>query len=252
MIRGTLNALMACVVSFVLCAVAYPAAVYVVGHTLFPHQANGSLIERDGKTIGSELIAQPFASDKYFSPRPSAAGANGYSADAASGSNLATTNPALRDRIAIESARQILRRTSDAALKANLDRLDALQADLKTKGEIKEKTKADDDAIAKLTEDASAAGSATNDRAAELGKKADDLVPVDLVTTSGSGLDSEISPEAAKYQAARVASARGVPVDRVVKLIEAHVNRSGAILGAPPRVNVLQLNLDLDRETAAK
>ena len=251
MIRGTLNALMACVVSFALCAVAYPAAVYVVGHTLFPHQAKGSLIERDGKTIGSELIAQPFASDKYFSPRPSAAGANGYSADAASGSNLATTNAALRDRIAMESARQILRRTSDADLKAKLDRLDTLQADLKAKGEIKEKTKADDDAIAKLTEDASAAGSAMNDRAAELGKKADDLVPVDLVTTSGSGLDPEISPEAAKYQAARVALARGVPVDRVVTLIEAHVNRSGAIIGAPPRVNVLRLNLDLDRETAA-
>ena len=99
MLREIMHALIACVVTFALCAVAYPAAVYFAGHSLFPRQAAGSLIERDGKVVGSELIAQPFASDKYFSPRPSAAGANGYAADAASGSNLGATNPALRDRI---------------------------------------------------------------------------------------------------------------------------------------------------------
>src|SRR3954451_11958092 len=104
MLRETIHSLLACVVTSALCSVAYPAAVYLAGRTLFPRQAEGSLIERDGKTIGSELIAQPFASDKYFSPRPSAAGANGYAADAASGSNLATTNQVLRDRIAMESA----------------------------------------------------------------------------------------------------------------------------------------------------
>src|SRR3954467_8309171 len=123
MIRETVNALLACVVTVLLCAVAYPAAVYGLGHTMFPRQAEGSLIERDGKTIGSELIAQPFASDQYFSPRPSAAGANGYAADAARGSHLATTNPALRDRIALDAARQVATRSGDPVLTAKLGRL---------------------------------------------------------------------------------------------------------------------------------
>ncbi|MHC5543342.1 potassium-transporting ATPase subunit C, partial [Singulisphaera rosea] len=73
MIRETVHAVLACIVSFAICAVAYPVAVYGLGHTLFPTQASGSLVERDGKVIGSRLIAQPFASEKYFSPRPSAA-----------------------------------------------------------------------------------------------------------------------------------------------------------------------------------
>ena len=190
MIRETLNALMACIVTFALCAVAYPAAVYVVGHTLFPRQAEGSLIERDGKPVGSKLIAQPFASDKYFSPRPSAAGANGYAADAASGSNLATTNPDLKKAIA--------------------------------------------------------------DRASALKATSDNPVPTDLVTASGSGLDPHVSPEAALYQAQRVASARAVPIERVRALIATHTDRSGGWIGAPARVNVLLLNLDLDRETTAQ
>ena len=187
MIRETLNALLACLVTFALCAVAYPAAVYGIGHGLFPDRAKGSLLERDGKVIGSSLIAQPFASDGYFSPRPSAAGADGYSADAASGSNLAATNPALHDRIAAEATRQVAR-----------------------------------------------AGGLS------------DPVPVDLATASGSGLDPEISPEAARYQAARVARARGVPVEAIGEKIDARTDHSGALLGAPPRVNVLLLNLDLD------
>src|SRR3954451_19654923 len=107
MIRDTVQALVACLMTFVLCAVAYPAAVWGIGQLTFPRQAAGSLLERNGKVIGSELIAQPFAQDKYFFPRPSAAGANGYAADAASGSNLGTTNPALRDRIALEAAGQV-------------------------------------------------------------------------------------------------------------------------------------------------
>lgn len=186
--REAYNALMACVLTFVVCAVAYPAAVYVVGHTLFPKQAEGSLIERDGKVIGSSLIAQPFASEKYFSPRPSAAGATGYAADAASGSNLGTTNPALHD--AIEA------------------------------------------------------------RAKAFGATPENPVPVDLVTASGAGLDPEISPEAARYQAAKVAKARNRPVETMLALIESHINTSGAIIGAPPRVNVLLLNLALDAEPA--
>jgi K+-transporting ATPase ATPase C chain len=250
MIRETVNALMACVVTFLVCAVAYPLAVYGIGHTLFPRQAEGSLIEVDGKVIGSELIAQPFSSEKYFSPRPSAAGANGYAADAASGSNLGTTNPALRDRIALESARQVLQKTNDAALKAKLERLDAVQGELKTKKEIKEPTAADTESIAKLETDASTATADVLSRSTELGNGPENRVPVDLVTTSGGGLDPHISPEAARYQADRVASARKLPIDRVLKLIADRVETSGAIIGAPARVNVLRLNLDLDKETA--
>ena len=157
MIRETVHALLACVVTFLVCAVAYPAVVYGVGHTLFPRQAGGSLIEVDGKVVGSELIAQPFASDRYFSPRPSAAGSTGYSADAASGSNLGTTNPALRDRIALDAARQIAARTGDSDLKATLDRFDAVSADLKTRKDIKEPNQADTDAITKLEADVATA-----------------------------------------------------------------------------------------------
>ena len=186
MIRETLNALLACVVTFALCAVAYPATVWVLGQVAFPDQAEGSLIRnREREVIGSSLVAQPFASDKYFAPRPSAAD---YNASATSGSNLGTKNPDLRKKIA--------------------ERAEALKA----------------------TPDAPA--------------------PIDLVTASGAGLDPHISPEAAKYQAARVAAARNLPGERVRELIERHTDRSASIIGAPPRVNVLRLNLALDEERA--
>ena len=250
MIRESVNALLACVVTFVLCAVAYPALVYGVGHTLFPRQAEGSLIERDGKVIGSELIAQPFASDRYFTPRPSAAGANGYAADAASGSNLGTTNPALRDRIALSAARLVAAKTGDAELAASLGRLDAAIADRKAKGEIKEPSPVETEAIARLDAEIAAANNAVLDRSAKLGETPANLVPVDLVTTSGAGLDPNISPEAARYQAERVARARNLPVAQVEELIAAHTETSGAIFGAPTRVNVLLLNLALDEASS--
>ena len=184
MIRETVTALLACLVTFVLCAVAYPATVWALAQLAFPHQAEGSLIhDRQRNVIGSELVAQPFASDRYFHPRPSAVD---YKADAAGGSNLGPKNPDLRKRIARQAE----------GLKATADR----------------------------------------------------PVPVDLVTASGSGLDPHISPEAAEYQLRRVAAARGLPEDQVRALIDAHTERSGAILGAPPRVNVLLLNLALDRQ----
>jgi potassium-transporting ATPase KdpC subunit len=191
-IRETVSALLASVVTFALCAVAYPAAVYGLGRTLFPAQAEGSLVRRGDAVVGSALVAQPFAAPQYFQPRPSAAGANGYAADAASGSNLAPTNPALRDRIAAD--------------------------------------------VAKL-------------RAANPGA-GDAPIPVDLVTASGSGLDPDISPAAADFQAPRVAAARGWPVERVRDLVAKQTNTSGAIVGAPPRVNVLLLNLELDDQAA--
>jgi K+-transporting ATPase ATPase C chain len=251
MIRETVNALLACIVTFALCAVAYPAVVYVLGHSLFPRQAEGSLVQRDGKVVGSELIAQPFTSERYFSPRPSAAGATGYAADAASGSNLGTTNPALHDRIALDAARQIASRTGDADLKARLDKLDSLRADLKTKKEVKEPSQAVTEAIAKLEQEAATTQAGSLDRSAELGKSDDVRVPVDLVTTSGAGLDPHISPEAARYQAPRVAAARKMPIDRLLKFIDDRIDRSAAIIGAPARVNVLLLNLDLDKEVPA-
>ena len=187
LIKETANALAACVVSFVLCAVAYPAAVWGLGQLLFPVQAEGSLVyTRDRTLVGSELIAQPFASDGYFHPRPSACD---YKADAAGGSNLGTKNPDLRRRIA--------------------------------------------------------------ERAGALGATPGHPAPTDLVTASGGGLDPHISPEAARYQAVRVATARRLPVEGVRLLIERHIERAGAIIGAPPRVNVLKLNRAMDEEKPA-
>ncbi|MGC8641117.1 MAG: potassium-transporting ATPase subunit KdpC [Isosphaeraceae bacterium] len=184
MIRETVNALVACVVTFVVCSVVYPAAVWSLAQVFFPHEAEGSLIrDRYRTVIGSELIAQPFASNKYFCPRPSAVD---YKADATGGSNLGPKNPDLRKKIA--------------------ERAEALKATEKNPA------------------------------------------PVELVTASGSGMDPDISLEAASYQAPRVAAARNMSVEQLKSLIERHVNRSGAIIGAPERVNVLQLNLALDEE----
>ena len=184
MIRETVTALLACLVTFILCALAYPVAVWGLAKLAFPHQAEGSLLyDHERTVIGSELVAQPFASDAYFHPRPSAVD---YKADASGGSNLGSKNPDLRQKLAARAE----------ALKANAER----------------------------------------------------PAPVDLVMASGSGLDPHISLEAAEYQLRRVAAARGLPEDQVRALIEGHTERSGAILGAPPRVNVLLLNLALDRQ----
>jgi K+-transporting ATPase ATPase C chain len=182
MIREVTYALMACVLTFLVCSVGYPIVVWGLSWAAFPKQAEGSLVRSaDGTVIGSELIAQPFVSQGYFFPRPSAVD---YKADATGGSNLATTNPALRAKIA--------------------ERAQALAA-------------------------------------------TDSLpAPLDLVMASGSGVDPDISPEAAYFQAARVAEARGLRLADVRALIDDHVNHTGAVIGAPARVNVLKLNLALD------
>lgn len=188
MIRETLHSLAACLVTFIVCAVAYPAAVWGIAHVAFPRQAEGSLVRAsDGTVIGSELIAQPFASEKYFFPRPSAVD---YKADATGGSNLGPKNPDLRKKIA--------------------ERAEALKA------------------------------------------TPENPAPVDLVTASGGGMDPHISPEAAYYQVARVAEARKMPAEQVRSLVEQHVESAGAFLGAPPRVNVLLLNLALDGASETK
>jgi K+-transporting ATPase ATPase C chain len=169
----------------VLCGLAYPLLVTGIASVLFPHQAAGSLILKDGKVVGSELLAQSFTSDRYFHPRPSAAG-NGYDATSSGGSNLAQSNAKLVQRI-----------------QGDIDKLTVQNP----------------------------------------GKP----VPIDLVTTSGSGLDPDITPDAAFYQAQRIAKARGLSEDQVRQLIQQHIaGRQLGLLGEP-RVNVLALNLDLDK-----
>ncbi|MCA1358883.1 K(+)-transporting ATPase subunit C [Bradyrhizobium sp. IC3069] len=179
---------------------AYPLAMTGIAGALFPVQAQGSLIEKDGKVIGSALIGQEFKDDKYFHGRPSATLAPDpndstktvpapYNAANSGGSNLGPTSKALADR-----------------LKDDVDKL--------------------------RNENPNAS------------------VPVDLVTTSASGLDPNISPEAAQFQVPRVAKARNLPEDQVKQLVTA--STEGRLLGllGEPRVNVLALNLALDRMAA--
>lgn len=167
---------------------AYPWAVTAVARFAFPHQAAGSLIERDGKLIGSRLIGQNFTDPQYFWSRPSATAPQPYNAAASGGSNLGPLNPALKD--AVDARAQALRAADP----------DNTQP-----------------------------------------------IPVDLVTASASGLDPHISPAAADYQIARVARTRGLAPEIVRKLVAAWTeDRQWGIFGEP-RVNVLELNLALDR-----
>ena len=173
------------VVTTVLLGVVYPLVVTGLAQALFRDRANGQLVERNGRVIGSAIIGQNFTADRYFHGRPSAAG-NGYDAANSGGSNLAQSNQALYDRINASIA---------AYQKQNP------------------------------------------------GKP----VPVELVTTSASGLDPEISPAAAEYQVHTVAAARHQSDDAIRSVVQAHVQgRQFRILGEP-RVNVLALNLDLDQ-----
>lgn len=174
------------IVTTIIFGLIYPLAVTGLAHLFFPAQANGELIVKNGQVIGSRLIAQPFSSDRYFHPRPSAAG-NGYDPVAAGGSasNLGPTNRQLLDRV---------------------------------KGEV-DKLRAENPSVA---------------------------VPIELVTTSASGLDPDISPAAAEFQIPRVARARNISPDELRALVAKHTQgRQLGFLGEP-RVNVLELNLDLD------
>ena len=171
-------------VTTVIFGVLYPLVVTGLSQWLFPKQANGSLIVKDGQVVGSRLIGQSFGAEKYFHPRPSAAGA-GYDPLASGGSNLGPTNQALVTRVEQD--------------------------------------------VAKLQQE--------NPGAA---------IPADLVTASGSGLDPDISPASAEFQVPRVAKARGVSQEEVRRIVARHTQgRQFGIFGEA-RVNVLELNLDLD------
>lgn len=183
--KNLITAVLMTIATTVLLGILYPLLVTGVAQLIFPKQANGQLLQRDGVVIGSRIIGQSFTGPGYFHPRPSGAGANGYDPTASSGSNLGPTNKQLITRVSGD--------------------------------------------VAKLqTENPGV------------------VVPVDLVTTSGSGLDPDVSPAAAEYQIRRVATERKVSEAEVTALVlENTLDRQWGFLGEP-RVNVLDLNLALD------
>jgi potassium-transporting ATPase KdpC subunit len=189
--KNLITAILMTIATTVLLGIVYPLAVTAMAQVLFRDKANGQLIQRDGKLIGSRIIGQPFTSSGYFYSRPSAAGTNGYDAANSGGSNLGPTNQKLIDRV-----------------KQDVQRLHAENPGMP--------------------------------------------VPIELVTTSASGFDPHISPAAAEFQMRRVAHERGISEDEIRRLIAKHTEgRQLGFLGEP-RVNVLEVNLDLDEHFPTK
>jgi K+-transporting ATPase ATPase C chain len=182
--KNFITAVLMTITTTVLLGFVYPLVVTVLAQTLMKDKANGQLISKDGKIVGSHILGQPFTTSRYFHSRPSAAG-NGYDAASSGGSNLGPTNKKLIDRVS---------------------------------------------------------GDVATAQAENPGK----LVPIDLVTTSASGLDPHISPAAAEFQVGRVARTRGMSEEEVRALIAKHTEQRQWGFMGEPRVNVLELNLDLD------
>jgi potassium-transporting ATPase KdpC subunit len=182
--KNVLTAIWFTLVTTVIFGVIYPLAVTGMAQLFFHDRANGQLIERNGKLVGSRIIGQAFTGSGYFHPRPSSAG-TGYDPMASGGSNLAPTNKNLIERV-----------------KADVQKLHA--------------------------------------------ENPDAPIPVDMVTTSGSGLDPDISPEAAEFQIPRVAHSRNMKQEDVHALVQKHTRRRDLGFLGEPSVNVLELNLELD------
>jgi potassium-transporting ATPase KdpC subunit len=205
MLRQLRPAILSVLVFTALTGFLYPAVITALAQAIFHHQANGSLLERSGRIVGSELIGQRFSAPGYFHPRPSAAGA-GYDASASSGTNLGPTS----DKLINGTHRKLASGEDDPG---NFDGVRDLAAAYRSENGLAENAP----------------------------------LPADAVTRSASGLDPHISPANAALQAARVAAARGIPEGTVRRLILEHTRgRQFGILGEPC-VNVLELNLAIDR-----
>jgi len=182
--KNLITAILMTVATTILLGIVYPLLITALAQVLFRDKANGQLISRNGELIGSRIIAQPFTSAKYFHPRPSAAG-NGYDAANSGGTNFASTNQKLIDRVRADAATLYQENPSQP-------------------------------------------------------------IPADLLTTSASGLDPEISPAAAEFQIPRVSHERGISESALRALIQEHTKQRDLGLLGEPRVNVLELNLALD------
>ena len=184
--KNLITAILMTIATTVLLGIVYPLVVTALAQVLFPGRANGQLITRNGKVIGSRIIAQPFSAPGYFHPRPSAAGNNGYDATNSGGSNYGPTNQKLIDRVKQDVA--------------------AAQAENPTRP-----------------------------------------VPIDMVTTSASGLDPHITPANAEFQLPRVAQARHTSEAELRSLVDQNTEQRQLGFLGEARVNILELNLELDR-----
>lgn len=240
MLKELKPAFLMMLVMTVLTGLLYPAVITGIAQVAFRDQANGSLITVNGQVVGSRLIGQNFTKDEYFHPRPSSAGA-GYDPTATSGSNLGPTSAKL-----INGTTKVDEKTKQEVVDFDgvKDRVVhyAVENGLPFESSVPldrfkdEKGALDDVTLIK----------AFNDDKAPLIFASKTPIPADAVTGSASGIDPHISPANAQLQAARVAKARGVPVEQVQAILGEHTEgRTWGILGEP-RVNVLELNLALD------
>ncbi|HVY94211.1 MAG TPA: potassium-transporting ATPase subunit C [Bryobacteraceae bacterium] len=229
----------------VLLGIGYPLVMTGISQVIFPHQANGSLITQGGKVIGSEIIGQGFSKPEYFHPRASAAG-SGYDATSSAGTNLGPTSAKLLygttktddkkneivdfDGLSLRMVHYCMDNGIAYESSAPLDQFKDAKGDL------------DDVKLIK----------AFNDAKTPLLFRPKTPIPADAITTSASGLDPQISPANAELQAARVAKARGVPVDQVRELVARYTEGPDLGVLGEPRVNVLKLNLELDQQFAHK